>query len=170
MPLEQSGRVKEERHDQTLGLGEVERALQCTLGPTRIAERVARDRFDEESLNRPDPGTHRQGRLVEQGRERDRGSLRVVVCESQRRACDAHLREHALCVVGLGEDLFAALDLAKSHQRSNQMSPAHEASGARPARLLSRSGGPSGRQECRLCGRRSVGSAGHRADRLLRFD
>jgi len=60
VPLQQPGGwVEEERDEQALGLGEIERALQRGLGLIGVAERIAGDRFQEKGLDRPDPRTHR---------------------------------------------------------------------------------------------------------------
>ena len=86
-----------------------------------IGERIAGDRFQEKGLDRPDPGTHRQGSLVEQRRQHIRSPFGVVAGEPQRRAGDPHLRERALCIAHLGEDLLGALELTQPHQRSDQV-------------------------------------------------
>jgi hypothetical protein len=44
--------MEEERQEHALGLAEIERALEGMLGRIRVAERIAGDRLEQESLDR----------------------------------------------------------------------------------------------------------------------
>lgn|GEM_PF-2628230 len=46
--------MKEERQEHALGLGEIERVLEGALGGTGVAERFARDRLEQEGVDRPE--------------------------------------------------------------------------------------------------------------------
>jgi hypothetical protein len=55
MALEQPRRgVKQERQDQSVGFGELERLLEGAFGGTGVAERVVCDRFQQEGVDEPD--------------------------------------------------------------------------------------------------------------------
>jgi hypothetical protein len=53
--------VKDEGEDCAAGLGEIERVLEGAPGGGRVAERVARDRLQQESLNHPAAACYRAG-------------------------------------------------------------------------------------------------------------
>jgi hypothetical protein len=59
VPLEQRRYgVDEERQENTVGAGEVKRVPQRLLGGGAVAERVARDRFEQERLDEPSTEGH----------------------------------------------------------------------------------------------------------------
>ncbi len=87
MALEQpGGGVEEEGQEQGVGFGEVEGVLEGASGGDLVAERVARDRLQQERPDRPCAVILRYGGgAVEDGRERGGCCLRVVLCEPPHR-------------------------------------------------------------------------------------
>jgi len=97
-------------HARASGPGEIERPLQGAPGGGRVAERVARRRLQQQSR-------HHRERLgpdgaVDDGRERGRSRLRIVLGKPQRRQGGAYLWAPALVFVQRGEGGFDALGLA----------------------------------------------------------
>ena len=97
-------------HARASGPGEIERPLQGAPGGGRVAERVARRRLQQQSR-------HHRERLgpdgaVNDGRERGRSRLRIVLGKPQRRQGGAYLWAPALVFVQRGEGGFDALGLA----------------------------------------------------------
>ena len=101
--------------NRPVGSGEIQRALDRASGGGRVAEGVARDRLQQEGLNRPAAGFHDRGGAVEDGRERGGGRLRAVLGEPQRRQGEMCLSGLALGRVHLAQGLFDALRLAQSY-------------------------------------------------------
>ena len=76
---------------------------------------------------------------------------------------DPHLRELALAVVRLGEDALGLIDLAQSHQRSNQVAGDARGEHVRLDEQLAQSlGGAKGAQRLRIAAVRRLEHAAHR--------
>jgi hypothetical protein len=84
-------RIVQEREEQALGVGAVQRLLEGGPRSTRVAERVAGDRLEQGRLDIPQVGVLQRRRTVQDGREHGRRRLRVVLREPQRRLGDAYL-------------------------------------------------------------------------------
>src|SRR5438445_13881709 len=107
MALEQRGRwVIQEREQQALGLGEVQRPLEGAPGAGRVAERVAGDRLEQERLDLPEMSVLQRSRAVDDGREHGRRRLRVLLREPQRCLGYAYLCPFPLRPVHVGEGLL----------------------------------------------------------------
>jgi hypothetical protein len=109
--------IDQEREQQAFRLGQIEGALEGTPGGARVAERVAGDRVEQESLNLPKVRARHRRRTVEDGRQSGDRRVRVVLGEPQRRRGDAHLATVALRTVHLGQELLDPLRLARQHER-----------------------------------------------------
>jgi hypothetical protein len=112
MALEQlRRRVDEESHEHAVGPDKIERPLQGAPGGGRVAERVACRRLQQQSRH------HREGLepdgAVDDGRERGRRRLRVVLGEPQAAQGGAYLWVSALVFVQRGEGGFDAFGLAR---------------------------------------------------------
>jgi hypothetical protein len=66
--------IQQERQHRTIGLGQVQRALQRRPGGGRVAERVAGDRLQQERVSQPHPGDAGSGAVQDRG---ERSSRRV---------------------------------------------------------------------------------------------
>ncbi len=75
--------MEEERQQHALGLADIEPALDGALGRIRVAERLARDRFEQTHLRHPDTRVRDWNGAVKHGRERGRRRLWVVLGEPQ---------------------------------------------------------------------------------------
>src|SRR6476646_11198088 len=76
--------VQQEREEQAIGLGEIERSLEGVSGRLPLAERVPGARLQQQSRDLPYLMGSR-GRAVQNGRERGGRRSRVVLGEPQRR-------------------------------------------------------------------------------------
>ena len=122
MTLEQSRRgVEQEREQQAFRLGEIEGALEGAPGGGPVAERVAGDRLEQERLNYPEMGVRQRDGAVDDGRERLRRRLRIVLGEPQHRDSVAHFPAVALLLVQPGQGLFDAPRFTDPHERLQQV-------------------------------------------------
>jgi hypothetical protein len=103
MAFQQLGRrVQQEREEQPVGLGEVERSLEGASGRLSLTARVLSARLQQEGRDQPSlMGS--SSRPVEQGRERGGRRSRVVLGEPQRRHSGAHTRPVAFLFGRLGQ-------------------------------------------------------------------
>jgi hypothetical protein len=121
MALEQIRlRVEEERHDQAVGLSEIQSPLKCMLGGGRVAEHTPRDRLQQKGFHLQDRSTRRGGASDSRPKRYGR-RLRIVAGQAQHRSNDAHECGIALLVVHLGQGGFDAFGLAQPHEDLQRM-------------------------------------------------
>jgi len=108
-------RVEEERHDQAVGLSEIQSPLKRMLGGDRVAEHAPCDRLQQEGFHLQDRSARRGGASDSRPKRYGR-RLRIVAGQSQRCGNDAHECGMALLVVHLGQGGFDAFGLAQPHE------------------------------------------------------
>jgi len=72
--------IQQEPEQRTVGLGQVERALEGAFGRAGVAERVPGDRLQQERLSQPGRPDQRCGAVENRGERGGRG-VRVVLGE-----------------------------------------------------------------------------------------
>jgi hypothetical protein len=108
-------RMEEERHEQAVGLGEIQSQLKIALGGGRVAEHAPRDRLQQERFHLQDRRTGRDG-ASDSRPERYGRRLRIVAGQSQHCSNDTHECGIALLVAHLGQGGFDTFGLAQPHE------------------------------------------------------
>jgi hypothetical protein len=116
MALEQiRRRMEEERHEQAVGLSEIQSPLKSALGGGRVAEHAPRDRLQQERFHPQDRSAGRDGASDSRPKRYGR-RLRIVAGQSQHCSNDAIECGIALLVAHLGQGGFDAFGLAQPHE------------------------------------------------------
>jgi hypothetical protein len=96
--VKQAGcRMHQEPHQRALGLGELERALECTPRGRLVAGGIPGDSLEQERLGQPGLPADR-GAAVEHRRQLGGGGGRIALGQPQHRGRDADIRAVAVAL------------------------------------------------------------------------